>query len=65
MPIGEKLAAGAKLFDQAAQTMRDGIRNQHADFSEEQVEQEFRRRLAIARKLDEGDIYQDAGTVDE
>ena len=64
-PIAEKLSAGAILFDEAARTTRDGIRTQNPEFSEAEVEQEFRRRLAIARKLDEGDIYRDAGFVDE
>ena len=31
----------------------------------EQVEQELRRRLAIARKIDDAGLYRDAGVVDE
>ena len=64
-PIADKLSAGAILFDKAAQTTRDGIRTQNPELTEAEVEQEFRRRLSIARQLDEGNIYRDAGFVDE
>ncbi len=64
-PISERLADGPLLFDQGCRIMRDGIRSQYPDYTEEQVDKEFRRRLAIAKKLSDGDIYRDAGMIDE
>ena len=64
-PISEKLADGPLLFDHASKIMRDGIRCQFPEFTEEQVEKEFVRRLKIQRLLDARGIYQNAGYVDE
>lgn len=64
-PINEKLADGPLLFDQSIQLMRGGIRSEHPEYTDEQIEREVRRRLAIARKIDEAGLYQDAGLIDE
>ncbi|MDA1052254.1 MAG: hypothetical protein O3C40_17490 [Planctomycetota bacterium] len=64
-PINERLAAGPLLFDQCCRIMRDGIRGQFPDYTAEQVEREFQRRLAIGKKLSDGKIYRDAGMIDE
>jgi hypothetical protein len=64
-PISEKLADGPLLFDQGLQVMRSVIRSANRDFTDVQVEREVRRRLAIAKRLADGDLYQDAGEVDD
>jgi hypothetical protein len=63
--IGEKLLDGPRLFEQGCQIMRGGIRSQFPDFTAEQVEAEFRRRLAIGRRIAEAGIYQNVGVLDE
>ena len=63
--IGEKFLDGPRLFETGCQMMRSGIRWQHPDFTDEQVEAELRRRLAIRRRIDEAGIYRDAGVLDE
>ena len=64
-PMSEKIADGPLLFDQNIEIMRSGIQSEHPEYSPEQVEHEIRRRLRIARMIDETGIYQDAGTTDE
>jgi hypothetical protein len=64
-PMSEKILDGPRLFDLNCQIMRSGIRSQFPEFNEQQVEQELRRRLAIARKIDDAGIYTDAGVWDE
>lgn len=64
-PMDQKILDGPRLFDANCQIMRSGIRAQFPDFSDEQVEQELRRRLAIARRIDEAGIYTDVGVWDE
>jgi len=64
-PMAEKISDGPRLFDQSCEIMRGGIRSENPEFTPEQVEQELRRRLAIARKTDEAGLYRDAGVVDE
>ncbi len=51
--VEQKLLVGPRLFDQVCRIMRDGIRHQHPDLSEEQVEAMLLERLAIARRLEE------------
>jgi hypothetical protein len=63
--VSEKLADGPRLFDQNMRLMRGFIRSQNPDFTEEQVESEVDRRLRIAKKLADRDIYRDAGIIDE
>jgi len=57
MTPGEKMLEGPRLFDQNCQLMRGAIRSQFPEFDDAQVEQELRRRLAIARRIDEAGIY--------
>ncbi len=64
-PLAEKISDGPRLFDPSCEIMRGGIRSENPEFTPEQVEQELRRRLAIARKTDEAGLYHDAGVVDE
>lgn len=55
MTPGERLIAGPRLFDDVCAMVKAGIRGQFPEFSEEQVEQEFLRRLSIARRLENHD----------
>lgn len=64
-PMDKKILDGPRLFDQSCEIMRGGIRSENPDFTPEQVELELRRRLAIARRIDDADLYRDAGVVDE
>lgn len=58
-PISEKLADGPLLFDQGMQVMSNAIRSEFPDFTDSQVDREIRRRLAIAKRLADGDLYRD------
>lgn len=49
-PPAERLMAGARLFDYACAVMMDGIRRQHPDASDEQVQQMVRERLDWASR---------------
>lgn len=49
----EKFDAGYTLFEQACEVTRAGIRDQHPEADEAQVEQLLERRLAIGALLDE------------
>ena len=62
---GEKMLDGPRLFAAGCLMMRNGIRWQFPEFTEEQVEAELVRRLAVRRRIDEAGIYQDAGVLDE
>ena len=53
MSVEEKVLAGARLFDEVSCRMKDGIRMQFPDWSDEQIIVEFHRRLNIQRCLDE------------
>lgn len=64
-PISQKLADGPLLFDQNMSIMSGAIRSQHPDYTDQQVEKEVRRRLTIAKRIDDGDLYRDAGVIDE
>jgi len=52
-PPGQKLLAGIRLFDSACRVMADGIRAQHPDADENRVQAILRRRLGIARRLEQ------------
>lgn len=65
MSIGEKLAAGPRLFDQRCLVMRDEVRIAFPDYTAHEVDVELRRLLAIERRGSEGDIFRDAGMIDE
>ena len=64
-PIEQKLAEGPQLFDLNCQVIKAAIRSQFPEFSDEQVEQEYGRRLQISRVIDSAGIYRDAGLIDE
>jgi len=49
----ERFLAGPRLFDYACRIARDGIRADHPDYDDAQVEAELRRRIEIARRLEE------------
>ncbi len=61
MSIDERMMEGLHLFDRCLSLMRDGISASHPEFSPEQIEKEVRRRLAIARRLDDAGLYRHAG----
>src|SRR5882724_6297075 len=52
-PMEQKILAGPQLYDMVCRLMKDGIRNQFPDADERRVEEIFRQRLAIARRLEE------------
>ena len=51
----EKLLAGPRLFEFACRVARDGIRHQHPDATDEQVEEILLQRLAWRRRLEENE----------
>jgi hypothetical protein len=53
MTPSQKLRAGGDLFDDACRWTLAGIRNQHPEFTPEQVMDELRRRLDVARAAEE------------
>ncbi len=55
MPIDEKFIAGPRLFRRVCRIMVDGIRNQFPNASEEEVQDILRQRLALARRLENGE----------
>ena len=63
--ISEKILDGPELFENCCVLMRSGIRFQFPDYTDEQVEQEMRRRLSIQRRIHEAGIYREAGVLDE
>lgn len=65
MSLDERLMEGLRLFDRGVSLMRDGIRGQHPEFDEAQIEREVHRRLAIAKRLDDAGLYRDAGVVSD
>ena len=50
----EKLLAGEVLFRYAAEITKAGIRSQNPTWSEAEVSNELRRRLAFSRRLESG-----------
>ncbi|MFM9962790.1 MAG: hypothetical protein ACKV2Q_16390 [Planctomycetaceae bacterium] len=65
MTPDERMMEGLRLFDRGVSLMRDGIRAQHPEFDDAQVEREVHRRLAIAKRLDDAGLYRDAGVVSD
>ncbi len=63
-PMGVKILEGPRLFDLNCSQERLSIRSQFPDFSDNQVEDELRSRLAAIRKAEEEGIYFDAGVLD-
>jgi hypothetical protein len=54
MPPEEKLLAGVRLFDRVCRVMEDGIRDEFPEADEAEVMRILRERLAIARRLENG-----------
>ena len=65
MSIDERLAAGAKLFEEQKRFMLDMIAGLHADWNANQVDVEVRRRLAVKRLRDNAGLYRNVVTDDE
>jgi len=63
MNAGDKLFCGVRLFDLVRLRMLAGIRGQHPDWSDCEVEAEFRRRLSVVRQLDEQRTYTPCGSL--
>ena len=64
-PMDEKILDGPRLFDMNCLLARNGIRSQYPEFTDEQVENELRRRLSIARRIDDSGIYRNIEDTDE
>ena len=64
-PIEERLIEGARLFDINAEIMKGAIQSQFPEFSSEQIELEYFRRLQIARMIVEAGFFRDVGFIDE
>jgi hypothetical protein len=60
--MGEKSLDGERLFHENAVWMKAGIRTQHPEWTKEAVESEYRRRLAIARELDD-ELFRRVGSL--
>jgi hypothetical protein len=53
-PPEEKLLDGPRLFDLSCRIMIDGIRDEHPDANEDQVQEILAQRLDLLRRLREG-----------
>jgi hypothetical protein len=63
MAPGDKLFCGVRLFDLVRRRMLAGIRSQHPAWRDAEVDAEFLRQLAIARRLDERGVYTPCGWI--
>jgi hypothetical protein len=63
MNAGDKLLCGVRLFDVVRRRMIAGIRSRHPAWRDAEVEAEFLRQLAIARRLDERGVYTPCGRI--
>lgn len=54
MDAAEKLSAGFELFEYACEITRAGIRHQHPQADEAEVERILGERLALAKQLEIG-----------
>ena len=50
----ERFLAGPRLFERSCRIMADGIRHQHPQASEEEVQQILTAQLALLRRLERG-----------
>ena len=62
--MDERMRDGPRLFDLDCQLERVRIRAQFPIFDDEQVEQELKHRLAVARWNEDEGIYRDGGILD-
>jgi hypothetical protein len=51
MSFEQRYLAGAELFDMACEVARGHLRAFHPDWTAEQIDDELRRRIAIAEEL--------------
>lgn len=65
IPPDQKLVEGFRLFERACGLMKDGIRDQFPNATQEDVEKILRRRLEIARRLQDGNLYQPCSDDDQ
>jgi hypothetical protein len=56
-PPEERLLDGPRLFDLACRIMADGIRAEHPQADEEQVQKILAERINLLRQLEERDCY--------
>lgn len=54
---GEKLVAGARLYDLARRQTLSAIADDHPTWSEDEVGEEYRRRQKLARDREERGVY--------
>lgn len=52
-PTKDKLFSGIELFDRVVPRMRAGVKMQHPEADDAEVERVLRKRMAILRRLDE------------
>lgn len=64
-PMDEKMLDGPQLFEENCSLARCGIRAQFPDFTDEQVEKELDRRLAVTRRIADTGIYRNVEETDE
>ncbi|MDA0811715.1 MAG: hypothetical protein O3C21_04900 [Verrucomicrobia bacterium] len=60
LSVGERMATGIELFEQALQIMRSGIRLQFPDADDAAVEEILKQRLKRLKQVNEHGIYQPA-----
>jgi len=53
MSMEEKLLLGPRLFESICRRMTDGIRDEYPDATEDEVRRLLKRRLAVARRLEQ------------
>lgn len=53
----DKLMAGPRLFEQACRAMADGIRDEHPEATEAEVQELLGAHLALLRQQEEQGIY--------
>ena len=58
-----KIVEGARLWDMARKWTLGAIASENPGWSEQQVREEFRRRIALGRTREERDIYRPVGPI--
>lgn len=58
LSIAEKLKLGADLYDDGIRWLKQIIRAERPEFSDEQVNEELDRRKAIKRRVEEEGLFQ-------
>mgnify|MGYP001385548540 CR=1 FL=1 len=57
LTIAEKLRLGADLYDEGIRWLRQIIKAERPDMSDEQIDQELDRRKAIKRRIEERGLF--------